>query len=440
MKDKWTGGRKFINPAFAVRLQRGCIKFWDVCVKNRVILIIILGALLLALPSCQADSGPVPDLVVWTGMGDQELETLREITRQFNEKNGLNVSIVKVPFGELRIKYQIAAPARQGPDLLTGPQDWIGAFATADLIDYLKESDLPDQERQSYNPVALENMTYDGRIYGLPLFMETVAIIYNKDLVKTEPQTMKELVEQAVDFSATGTDKYGFFFEAGNLYFSWPFLSGYGSRIFGTTNGKMDINNILLNSPETARGMSFLADLKRKYNLLPNGATTDMMCGIFYERNMPFCLNGPWMLGELRNRNIPCGVMPIPLLDNGERPRPFVGVQGVILNKLTRNRQLAIKFMHHLNQPENQKSLCLASGRIPSRFDTLKLIGDQEAILKFAKAAEYGTPMPNHPAMSAVWVPMNEALQLVIKGGKEPQEVLADTVRRIKDDIRIMTE
>lgn len=403
-----------------------------------IIAVIFIGVLFLS--SCGGETGPEPDLVMWTGMGGEELEVLKDLTREFNEETGLYVSIINVPFNELKIKYQIAAPAGQGPDLITGPQDWIGFLATADLIDSLGPTEFTAKQQAMFNPVALENMRYNGQIYGMPFFLETLAIIYNPDLVEYEPQSMEELLQVASEFNDPDEGKYGFFFEITNFYFSWPFIAGYGGEIFGTTGGKLDVTEIKLNSPQTVEAMRFLASFKDRYELIPEGATTDMMNGIFFNRNMMFCLNGPWMLGELKKQNLSYDVMPLPPLPNGKMPRPFVGVQGILLNKNTRNRSLAVKFMHYLNKPENQKRLCLAAGRIPSRRDTLELIQNEDAILKYAKAAEYGTPLPNHPAMNAVWEPMNEALTHIVNEGKDPEEVLSRQVKRIKEDIKLMME
>ena len=192
--------------------------------------IILLAIVLVLLPSCQGDSGPAPDLVLWTGMGDQELAVLRKITEEFNVKNGLHVSIVKVPFNELKIKYQIAAPAGQGPDLVIGPQDWIGAMATADIIEPLTPGELTDEQKEGYNPKSLESMTYQGKMYGLPMLMETLAIIYNKKLVSKPPETMEELIQAAVDYKAGDKDRFGFFLRSHQLLFRLAFPGGIRGR------------------------------------------------------------------------------------------------------------------------------------------------------------------------------------------------------------------
>ncbi|MCE1248324.1 MAG: maltose ABC transporter substrate-binding protein [Firmicutes bacterium] len=397
-------------------------------------------AAVLFLPSCSGKKEPPADLVVWSGFVDKELITLKDLTAKFNAENNLHVTVINVPFNELKVKYQVAAPAGQGPDLVTGPMDWVGPFVAADLVSQVTDTEFTAEQKKNYNTAAIDSVKYDGNIYAIPLFMETVAIIYNKDIVPKEPKTMDELIETGAAFNKPADGKYGFFFDITNFYFSWAFFAGNGSEIFGTTDGKMDINKVMLDSPSTIQTLEYLSAMRNKYKLIPDGATTDMMNGIFFEKNLQFSINGPWVMADLRKKGINFEVMPMPPLANGQRPRPFLGLQGVMLNKQAKNRELAVKFMHYINQPENQKAMCLASGRIPSRLDTLDLIKDQTEILKFAEAAKYAYPMPNHPAMGQVWEPMGQALRLVIIDGKDAREVMKLQVERIQSNIKMMME
>lgn len=405
------------------------------------IFLILTFVTLLFLTSCQGNKEPEPDLVLWSGFDNvDEFNVLKTRAKTFGEANNLRISVIKVPFQELKIKYQVAAPAGQGPDLITGPQDWIGAFATAELIMPLTPAEFPKEQRDAYNESALKAMTFNDEVYGLPFSMETLAIIYNKKLVDHEPQTMDELLEMAEKFNDTEHGKYGFFFETGNLYFSWAYLGGFGAQIFGETNGKLDVNKVMLDSPETLAGIQYLSDMRNKYKLIPDGATTDMMNGIFHNDNMMFCMNGPWMLGDLHKKKMEFGVIPIPPLPNGKRPTPFVGVQGVMLNKKCKKRDAAVRFMHFLNEPDAQMAICKSGFRIPARKDVLELIQDEKDILKFAEATTYGTPMPNPPAMEQVWEPMGQLLKLVIIDKKDAAEVLKMQVQRITENIKIMME
>lgn len=370
-----------------------------------------------------------------------EIKVLREIAAEFEKETALTVRVEEVPYGEFRVKYQTAAPAGLGPDLITGPQDWIGPMVIAQLIDNLTPSDISTDELKAYNEISLKCLTFDGNLYGLPFFLETIALIYNKDLVKKLPKTMEEVCQIAKEITEnaekTGEKKYGIAFEMDNFYFAWPFLSGFGAYIFNDKTGVIDPEDIGLSNDGAITACRYLQKIK---DLSPGGVNTDMANGLFKEGKIAFIINGPWVVNDYKLAGVPLGVIPLPKLPNGEYPHPFVGVQGIMLNKKATHRDNAIKFMKYLNRPENQEKLYNASGRIPSRMDVLEKVMNDGEIKQFAYAAKLGFAMPNHPAINAVWEPMHQALKLILFDKEDPAVVLPQTVKNIKKDIKIMME
>ena len=49
----------------------------------------------------------------------------------------------------------------------------------------------------SFRPRALQQVRYQGQLYGIPTSMETQVLCYNKDKVKQPPDTLSELITQA---------------------------------------------------------------------------------------------------------------------------------------------------------------------------------------------------------------------------------------------------
>ena len=381
-----------------------------------------------------------PDLLIWTHCQDEELAVIRKQAEQFGKENSIKTQVMNLPFYKFKKTFRLSATVGKGPDLIICPNDWIGDLVEEGLISPLNGMEIPPDIEKSFNKPGLDAMTYKGKVYGYPHLLETVAIIYNKKILDKEPKSMDELLEMASTYTTRHKGKYGFFFEVTNLYFSWPFLSGYGAEIFGKTNGYADPKQILLNSPNTLKGLEYLRSMRSKYKLIPDIATTDRMTNIFIKGDMLFCLNGPWMLQDLRKKKINYGVMPIPPLPNGKNPRPFVGVWGSLINKYCKNRNQAVRFMKYLNKPEHQKELCLATRRIPSCKETLKLISGEKDVVAFAKAASYGTALSNMPAMGHVWDPFSVVLKSVVLEGKKPGKVLKEQVNIIVENINKMME
>jgi arabinogalactan oligomer / maltooligosaccharide transport system substrate-binding protein len=385
--------------------------------------------------SCGETSGPGFDLTLWSGLSPEETGVIKQAADNYRKTTGRNISVVHVPFSEILIKYKHLASSEQGPDLVIGPQDWIGELASKNLVAQLEEADFTDEQKILYNPSGLECVMYNGKIYAIPLVVETIALIYNEELVETIPVSLEDIIRDGISFQKSGRDKYGFFFDVNNLYYSWPFFSAFGSSVFDINNGRIDTGKVLLDSPEMVQGMKYLARLKQEYDLIPPNVSTYMMNEVFLSGNMPYCLNGPWILNDLNRQGIKYRVIPIPPMEDGRNLKPFVGVKGIMLNRYASNRTHAVRFMHYLANPENQRTLCTVCNNIPSRFDADTLLIDRPDLRQFFRASLGGVPIPNHPSVNTIWRPMRAALFSCVFEGEMPEKVLPVQVKKVRDRI-----
>ncbi|MBQ7529891.1 maltose ABC transporter substrate-binding protein [bacterium] len=376
---------------------------------------------------------------VWTGM-DAEYPTLLKQCDEFTKATGIKVDVLKVPYNDLRNKFLIAAPAGLGPDLVLGPQDWEGALATAGMLDPIPEGTINEEE---FFPVALDSVKFNGQTYQAPLCMECIAIFRNKDLIPERPNTMKELIEQAqkIQEESKGNIR-GFYFEVKNLYFSLPFLTAEGSYLLGKDeSGNYVPTDIGLDTPGTLKGVEFLRDLVSKYKLIPLGATNNISQTIFREGKAAMVVDGPWFLLDVKkDKKINYAIDPFPITDSGNIPKPVLGVQGFMLNKYAKHRDEAAKLISFLETDEKVAEMSMASGRPPAKTGSLELCKDNPDILSFAQICANATPMPTHPAVSQIWEPTGQSLDLITKGQVEPAAELKSNYDRIVQKIELMLE
>lgn len=370
-----------------------------------------------------------------------EIKPLRQMAEEFSREKNVKVEIVPIPFSELQTKFQIASPAGLGPDLITGPHNWVGPFAIAKLITpigpYLADKKSPAQ----FHPKAIEGLTLNGKLYGLPFSIEAIALIYNRNLLQSPPKTFEEIVRQARSLTRAQTpEQWGFLFEVNNFYFAWPFFAAKGVTIFGKTPQGYDYNAVGLDSDMAVQASLMLRDLVEKERLIPSGINTDMVNGLFQEGRVAMVLNGPWVLGKLRESGLPYGVSRIPPFANGQTPQPFLGVQGVFLNRRSRIKKAAFEFAQYLNTKKGQLALFAAGGRIPARMDALRQVSSDPDIRAFAESAQNAAAIPNIPAMTQVWPFMEQALKLINSGKADPATVLRRYAGQIRDAIRNMME
>jgi len=347
---------------------------------------------------------------------------------------GTPVEIVTVPDADFKAKMSIAAPAGEGPDVY-GPlaHDWIGEFAIQQIALEVPESVIKDQD--DIIPAALDAARLDGKLYGLPLFVESVALIYNKALVPAPPTTWDELVTIATEL--TQGDVYGFGFPILEQYHEGPFFMGFGGYIFKYENGAFDTNDIGLNNEGSLEAARFLRDLyANAAPPLPEVAVDRanqhaVQEGMMEAGQIAMTINGPWREGPLRAAGIDFGVAKLPTLPNGNPMVPFLGVQVFGANAFSENKEAALDFISFATCTSNAVTLFEGNQKVPVRTSAVEsdVVKANPNIAVWNAQAADGVPMPNIPAMSNVWKPWGDAMDAII-----PTNAPDDQVKLLLDN------
>lgn len=384
----------------------------------------------------ESTEGEMPEkpesLTLWVNAEEKQEEAVKQITDKYTDETGIAVELVPVDMLEQVEKLDVEGPAGNGPDIIFQPHDRIGDLAIRGLVDPV---DLSEVESE-YTDIALDGVTFDGEYWGYPAVMETYAMYYNKSLVESEPETMEDIMAIAEDFTDPSQDKYGFLMEAANLYFVYPFFSGYGGYIFANDGENYDISDIGLSNDGAKQGGEFVQTWYEE-GYIPQDLTPDIMNGLFKEGKVATVINGPWMVREyVEALGDDLGVVPLPVLENGEHPKSFVGVKSYMMSYYSENKEWAQDLMKFITNTENSITYYEVAGEMPPRHDAIEnpVIADDPIYSAFAEQTTYGEPMPNVPAMQQVWDPFNDALSFISKG--EPvDEVLEEAVQSIQANI-----
>ena len=401
--------------------------------RLQVVALVLLATL--TLPGCA--QAPRRELVVWCGLKEAERTVLERVAAGFSQRTGVPVRIVRVPFEELQPKLQVSVPVGQGPDLVSGPHDWIGRFVITGLI---APVDLPPAALEPYLPVSLDVTRYGGHIYGLPVSVTALALVTNRALLPQPPRSMPELIEAAQRLTRDG--RYGFLFDDTDFFFAWPFFGGAGATLFEPGASGPDPERLGLRGEPARQAMRFLHDLHARYHLIPEGTNKNSANSRFLDGQCAMTITGPWSLQEYRARHIDYVVTPIPALDTGRWPSPLVGVDALMLTTSSREPALAAQLLLELAGCEAQVQLHLAAGRVPARRDAQRdpRVAHDADVAALVACVDRGTPMPTLPAMGQVWGPMADALRLMTTGKLAPESALDEAVDRIQANIRRMMQ
>jgi len=366
------------------------------------------------------------ELIVWSHLTDPEIAKVQEIANKWAEQTGNKVKVL-ADQSDFQA-FATAAQSGKGPDIMFGlPHDNLGTFQKAGLLAEVPEGVI---NKDDYVPMSISAVSYDGKMYAVPIAMETYALFYNTDKVKTPPATLDDLIKLGKEV--------GLQYDVNNFYFSFAFIAAYGGYVFKDTGGGLDPNDIGLNNEGAKKGLELIKDFVQKYKFMPPDINYDMAKGNFQSGKIGLYISGPWDVDGFKKANVPFKVAPLPEIDGKPTPS-FAGVQAAFVSANSKHQKEAWDLMKYL--VENTGLPLFETGnRIPvikSLLDNPEVKGN-EILSAFAEQAQHAIPMPNIPQMSQVWTPAGNALQLITSGKVPVDKAADDMVKQIKQGIATM--
>lgn len=397
-------GFPFINR-MAVRAQDAPLKFWQF----------------------YAPGGQVASQVSW----------FERAVSDWNDSHEQKVELEFVPNKEYinGPKLATAFASGEGPDIfIISPGDFLRYYNGGVLQDLTPHID--DAAKADFPESVIANRMVDGKIYGLPMEVEPMAMFYSvkafEDAGLNEndvPKTWDELLEVAKKL--TTPERYGVLFQTAPGYyqnFTWyPFL-WQGGGDFQTADGKSAFD-----SPATVQALKFWQDAVNlgvaPRQVLGNGANdavANLASGYCAIQNI-----GIWGISQLKSnaKDFPYGVFRLPTPANGK----YVTVGGgwaFVANAKGKNPEAAAQFCAWALGSMDKGSIdrvavwCTeGKSDMPPRNSALKAreaAFGEGMIGKFAKEIHPGTRAePRVPP--EVYKIISDAIQQTQLGGADPQ-------------------
>ncbi len=382
---------------------------------------IALGAALLLASTSLTAAFEDGKLLVWIN-GDKGFNGLQAVGDRFAEELGVEV-VVEHP-ESVTDKFQQSAATGDGPDIFIWAHDRFGEWAAAGLIAPVE----PSQEvRDGIFDFAWDAVTFDGQVWGYPMAVEAVGLIYNKDLLPNPPATFEEIPDLDLPEGVAPI-----LWDYNNTYFTFPLLMANGGYAFQKdASGSYDPMDTGVNNDGAKAGAGVL----RKFiddGVMPSGVDYGVMDAAINKGEVAMVINGPWAWANLKTSGINFGVAPIPSID-GQPSKSFVGVLAATVNAASPNRDLAIEFIeNYMLTDEGLKTINddVPLGAVADESFAETLAGDENVAATLANA-QAGVPMPSTPAMGKFWSAMGPALTNITTKAQTVDEALDDAATRI---------
>jgi maltose/maltodextrin transport system substrate-binding protein len=365
-------------------------------------------------------------LTIWIN-GDKAYNGLAKIGEKFEKATGIKV-IVEHP-QDAPSKFQQAAAAGKGPDVFIWAHDRAGEWVSAGLIEPVNPK--PKVKGQFEN-IGWDAFTFGGKLYGYPLSVEAIGLIYNTALVPKPPATFEELL--ALDKTLQKNGKHAILWDYNNTYFTFPLLAANGGYPFGRDpkTGNYVATDVGVNNAGAIKGAEMIVKLIDA-GVMPKGANYAAMEGAVNKGEVAMMISGPWAWENLRKSKIAFGVAPIPSI-GGKPSKAFIGVQGAMINRASTQKQIAVEFLeNYVLTTEGLKTLDsdVPLGVTPHK-DFYKTRETDPLIKATMANVKTGVLMPSLPEMGKFWSAMESALGNITQGRQKPKEALDAAAQRIK--------
>ena len=364
-------------------------------------------------------------LLVWIN-GDKGYNGLQKVGDVFAREAGVEV-VVQHP-ESAPDKFTAAAAAGKGPDIFCWPHDRAGEWAKSGLIVPVRPA---KRLRDEIEDSAWKAFTYKGQVWGYPIAIESVGLVYNKALVPVPPATFDDVI--AIDRKLKSQGKGAILWDYNKSFFSWPLLAGPGGFVFGrNATGDLDPAQVGVNNAGSLAGATML-DRLIKDGHMPKGARYAEMEGAFARGQVAMMITGPWAWDNAKKAGIDFGVAPVPAVVPGKPSKPFVGVLGCMVSSASRIKDVAREFIeNHLLKVD---SLKLVSADVPLGTPANKayfreLSRDPHIVATMANA-QAGEPIPNIPEMQRFFPAMDAALEAITNGRQAPKDALDGAAARM---------
>lgn len=334
---------------------------------------------------------------------------------------GVKVEIVSVGWDELNSKIVSLYQAGDAPDIMLTGSRTLKQLASLGVAEDLS-SYITDDFKSKRVESVLATGQVDGKQYGIPMAFSSRALYYRSDLIEMAPTNWDELFETAKKVHAENSDVYGFAIPT-------DITSGTDELLnfIYQNDGALvdDKGNITFSTDANVGTLEYL----KKFNdekLVPDVVSTARadQAKLFANGNLAMFVSGPW---EKETLDAAADKAPykVAVLPAGVKQAETLVTDSYVISSISKNKELAWKFVEFMGQPEYQRPVSEAFGWFPilkvefedERFNT-------EFMQAFAASIEYGVSEPQVEDWDSFNKAFLTAVQKAVTGEMGAKEAL----------------
>ncbi len=345
----------------------------------------------------------------WEGISE-----LKDEINHFAEKHNLSIHTLEVSKPDSKLIAVLRARGKV-PDLVMLKSSAVENLVQSRSIQNLNYIKLPSIIPQGRNAFTLKE-----KIWGIPFYMDTQIIFFNKNLIPnppTEEWTLGEM--ESIAQSLLKQNIHPMVWNAYGSNWLIPFQKAFGKETLLNQDGSITV----FDSP-TEKALNYIVGLKERNLLVP--MERDAMDALFIAGKVGMIISGSYAIPYFKSLGLNFGVLPFPVNHkNGMALSPLLDFKGFSITRQTQSPILARRLLQHLSGAGVQQRFCPELAKLPIRNDVLNIPGiSYEYLNVIKKTVDAGIVIPPEHVYSIYKNNMWKLLRFALSGRMSVEETL----------------
>ncbi len=316
---------------------------------------------------------PQKIVLKFSSWGSQsEIAIIKPILADFEKENpDIKIEFMHIPQNYFQ-KLHLLFASNLAPDVIFINNLYLPIYADAGLLDILNEK----VDEKIFYRKAIDTLTYKNNLYAVPRDVSNLVFFINKDIFDRYKVPYPSKYWSFNDFLVLAkrttkdtnndgkTDIWGVSFEE-DLFFYLPYLMSEGGGVLSD-----DLKHLIINSPQSQKGLNFYADLKNKYKVAPkkSESASATMAQLFLQGKLAMHLSGRWLVPKYRQEaKFNWGVVNFPRGDKGNIVP--MDSSGWAIPKSSKHKEEALRLIKFLSSKSSIEKMTKSGLIVPARID-----------------------------------------------------------------------
>lgn len=382
------------------------------------------AAIFACVAGCKSSAPEITTVRLWA-MG-REGEVVSELLPEFERTHpGIKVVVQQLPWSAAHEKLLTAFAGNATPDLCQLGNTWIPEFVALNALDSLDTFAASSQviDRRDYFEGIWDTNVVNGRLYGIPWYVDTRLLFYRRDLLKQAgfaepPKTWDEWSRMhAAIKSIVGKDRYSVLLPL-NEFEPLLALALQQDEPLLRDGGRWGN----FRSAGFRRTLSYYRDtFSQKWAPPMTNSEISNVWAEFARGYFSFYISGPWNIGEFKRR-LPTDQQSIwmtaPLPGPDGPGASIAGGASLVVFRASRHKAEARQLIEYFSTPDVQERFHALTGNLPPRRATWQHENlDRDVYAKaFRAQLERARATPKVPEWERIATEMRLVTERVVHG------------------------